>query len=192
VAFAQRRPLAPRALIPSVRIAVIGPSGSGKTWLAAQLARTGGLRHVEIDALYHGPNWEPCSLEVLRDRVAAATDGDDWVSDGTYHQMIGELVFERVESVAWLDLPVRLVMWRLLRRTYVRKKNGIELWHGNLEGPWRESLRWVVWPAFTRAFENRRQLPALFARYPQVRVHRLRSDEAVRSFADAIPHRARA
>jgi len=53
-----------------VRIAVIGPSGSGKTWLSSQLAGTLGLRHVEIDALHHGPNWEACSSEVLRERVA--------------------------------------------------------------------------------------------------------------------------
>jgi hypothetical protein len=76
----------------------------------------------------------------VRERVAAATEGDGWVSDGAYHQMIGELVFERVETVAWLDLPVRLVMWRLLRRTYLRRKHGTELWHGNREGPWRESV----------------------------------------------------
>jgi adenylate kinase family enzyme len=172
-----------------VRIAVIGPSGSGKTWLSERLARALGLRHIEIDALFHGPEWESASVDELCERVADATEGDGWISDGTYHQMIGELVFERVETVAWLDLPVRVVIWRLLRRTYVRKKHGTVLWHGNREGPWRESIRFLVWPAFKRAFENRRQLPALFARHPHIRVHRLRSDEAVRSFVDAMKSR---
>ena len=165
---------------------MIGPSGSGKTWLSEQLASVLGVRHIEIDALFHGPNWESISLDELRERVATATEGDDWISDGTYHQMIGELVFERVETVAWLDLPVRLVIWRLLRRTYLRKKHDTELWHGNREGSWLESLRFLMWPAFKRAFENRRQLPALFARHPHIRVHRLRSDTAVRSFVDAM------
>jgi adenylate kinase family enzyme len=169
-----------------MRIAVIGPSGSGKTLLSAQLAENLGLRHVEIDALHHGPNWEPCPREELRERVAAATESDGWVSDGAYHQTIGELVFERAEVVAWLDLPVRIVMWRLLRRTYLRKKHGTELWHGNREGPWRESIRFLMWPAFKRVFENRKRLPAVFARHPQLSVHRLRSDEAVRRFADSL------
>ena len=111
------------------------PSGSGKTWLSARLAERLDLRHIEIDALHHVPNWEACGTEELRERVMVATEGDDWVSDGTYHQMIGELVFERVEAVAWLDLPIRLVTWRLLRRTHRRKKHGTELWHGNREGP---------------------------------------------------------
>jgi adenylate kinase family enzyme len=167
-------------------MAVVGPTGSGKTWVSAQLASALRLRHVEIDALFHGPNWQSASIDELRARVAEATEGDGWVSDGTYHQMIGELVFERAETVAWLDLPVRLVIWRLLRRTYLRKKHRTVLWHGNREGPWRESVRFLLWPAFKRAFENRRKLPSLFARHPHLRVHRLRSDASVRSFIGAL------
>jgi adenylate kinase family enzyme len=165
-----------------MRIAVVGPSGSGKTWLSARLASTLGLRHVEIDALYHGADWEPVPLDVLRARVAAATGGENWVSDGTYHQLIGELVLEQAQVVAWLDLPARLVVWRLLRRTHMRKRHEVELWHGNREGPWRDSLRYLIWPAIKRAFENRTRLPALFERHPHLSVHRLQSDEAVRDF----------
>jgi len=74
-----------------MRIAITGPSGSGKTTLAAELARTLGIRHVEIDALHHGPNWESCGVEVLAERVTAATEGDGWVTDSTYHTMLGDL-----------------------------------------------------------------------------------------------------
>jgi len=169
-----------------MRIAVIGPSGSGKTRLARELATALGIRHVEIDALHHGPNWESFGPDVLRERVAAATTGDGWVSDGTYHQMIGELVLERAETIAWLDLPARVVLWRLLRRTYVRKRDRTVLWHGNLEGPWREALRFLIWPALKRAFENRRKLPELFARHPHLRVYRLRSDRAVQGFVESF------
>jgi adenylate kinase family enzyme len=169
-----------------MRIVVMGPSGSGKTWVSEQLARALGVPHVEIDALHHGPNWESCGPEVLRERVVAATQGDAWVADGAYHRMIGEVVFERADRVAWLDLPVPVVMSRLLRRTYRRKKHRIELWAGNREGPWRESIRYLIWPALTRAFENRRSLPALFAEHPHLQVHRLRSDRAVREFIDSV------
>jgi adenylate kinase family enzyme len=170
-----------------VRIAVIGPSGSGKTRLASELATRLGVPHIEIDALFHGPNWQSVELDVLRERVDGATSGDSWVSDGTYHQLIGELVLERAETIAWLDLPVRLVVWRLLRRTYVRKKHDVELWHGNREGPWLEILRYLAWPALKRGFGNRLKLPALFARHPHLRVYRLRSDRAVREFVGSLP-----
>jgi adenylate kinase family enzyme len=100
-----------------LRIAITGVSGNGKTTLAAELADRIGIRHVELDALHHGPNWESCGADVLRVRVLEATDGDGWVTDATYHSMLGDLVFERASTAVWLDLPVRVVMWRLLRRT---------------------------------------------------------------------------
>jgi adenylate kinase family enzyme len=171
-----------------MRITIIGPSGSGKTMLAAELARTAGLRHVELDALYHGPNWEPCSVEVLRERVAAATAGDDWVTDSTYHTLLGDFVVERADMLVWLDLPAWLVMWRLLRRTHVRDRDKVELWNGNVEPGWRESLPTLIWPALKRVFENRRALPA---RYAAVNMRRLRSDAAVKAFVAEVGRRER-
>ena len=124
--------------------------------------------------------------EELRCRVSAATEGDDWISDGTYHTIIGDLVLERAETVAWLDLPVALVMWRLVRRSWVRKRDNVVLWHGNREERWLNQIRWLIWPAFKRAFENRRRLPAHLAQYPQLQVHRLRSDADVEAFVQSI------
>ena len=169
-----------------MRIAISGPSGSGKTSLAAELAGTLGLRLVEIDALHHGPNWESCGADVLRERVAAALAGDGWVADSTYRGMLGDLVYERAETFAWLDLPVPLVMWRLLRRTYVRNRDKTPLWNGNVEPGWRVSLPVLVWPALKRCFENRREYPVRLARYPHLDVHRLRSDADVRAFVQSI------
>ena len=166
-----------------MRIAITGPSGSGKTTLAAELARTLGIRHVEIDALHHGPNWESCGVDVLRERVLAATDGDGWVTDSTYHTMLGDLVSSRADVLVWLDLPIPLVMWRLLRRTHVRIRDKVELWNGNLEPGWRESLRTLIWPALQRAFANRGDFPRIYAHRE---MRRLRSDEDVREFVQML------
>jgi adenylate kinase family enzyme len=166
-----------------MRIAITGPSGSGKTTLARELARVVGLRHVEIDALHHGPNWESCGVEVLRERVGAATDGDDWVTDSTYHTMLGELVVDRADVLVWLDLPVPRVMWRLVWRSYVRSRHRVELWNGNVEPGLRDQLRHLIWPAFRRAFENRRDFPQCYADRNLVR---LRSDADVRAFVQSI------
>ncbi|HEY3578629.1 MAG TPA: hypothetical protein VGK68_11670 [Gaiellaceae bacterium] len=168
------------------RLVVIGPSGSGKTRLSARLAELLQVRHVEIDALWHGPNWENCGPEELRARVAAATEGDGWICDGTYHSILGDLVLERAETVAWLDLPVPLVLSRLVRRSWVRKRDDVVLWHGNREDRWLNQIRWLIWPAFKRGFENRRDLPVRLARHPQLRVHRLRSDSEVEEFVQSI------
>jgi len=74
-------------------------------------------------------------------------------------------------------------MWRLLRRTHIRRRDRVELWNGNVEPGWQESLRYLVWPALLRCFENRRAFPT---RYAHVRLRRLRSDGEVRAFVQSI------
>jgi hypothetical protein len=81
-------------------------------------------------------------------------------------------------------------MWRLVRRSYARRRDDLELWGRNRELGWRDSFRYLIWPAFKRAFENRRKLPPLFARHPQVEVHRLRSDRQVRAFLASLAAQA--
>ena len=166
-----------------MRIAITGPSGSGKTTLALELARSLGLRHIEIDALHHGPNWESCRPDVLRARVIAATEGDDWIADATYHGMLGELVPERADVLVWLDLPLRVVMTRLLLRTHRRNREQTVLWNGNVEPGWRESWGYLIRPALCRVFENRRTFPTRYARYD---VRRLRSAAEVAAFVQSI------
>jgi hypothetical protein len=97
--------------------------------------------------------------------------------------MLGDLVVRRADLLVWLDLPIPVVMWRLLRRTHVRNRDRIELWNGNVEPGWRASLGYLIWPALKSSFENRRVFPL---RYADVRMHRLRSDREVRAFVQSI------
>jgi adenylate kinase family enzyme len=43
--------------------------------------------------------------------------GDRWVIDALYRGKLGTLIPERADVVVWLDLPVRVTLRRLLRRT---------------------------------------------------------------------------
>ena len=51
------------------RVAIVGTSCTGKTTLARSLSRTLGRPHIELDALYWGPNWTPIPPEDFRSRV---------------------------------------------------------------------------------------------------------------------------
>ena len=73
---------------------------------------------------------------------------DGWVIDGAYRHKLGDLVLEAADVVVWLDLPIRIWLPRLARRTWRRIRDREELWNGNTESIasaiWgRESL--VVW-----------------------------------------------
>ena len=143
------------------RVSVVGISGSGKTTVARRLAGRLGVPHVELDALFHGPGWQPADANAFLAAVDDATSVAGWVADGNYRAVVGEgPVWARADTVVWLDLPravvMRQVVWRTLRRALRRE----ELWNGNRE-PVLGLLRWdpersVVRWAWT-TFDERRQ-----------------------------------
>ena len=92
------------------RISVIGTSGSGKTTFARRLAERAKLPHVELDALFWGPNWTPADDTLFRERVTTALSGDAWVCDGNYSS-VRPMVLARADTVIWLDLPLLVCLW---------------------------------------------------------------------------------
>ncbi|HET8680125.1 MAG TPA: AAA family ATPase, partial [bacterium] len=171
------------------RIAVIGTTGSGKTTLARQLAQRLGAPFVEEDALAWGPNWTMAPRDVLRQRIADALSGTAWVVDGNMFSL-GHPNLQMADTVVWLDLPLSVILWRLVWRSVRRIARREELWRGNRER-WRtaffsrESLLWYALRTF-RA--RRRAYTALFAQaeYAHLRVVRLRSERAARAWLCGI------
>jgi adenylate kinase family enzyme len=117
------------------RVSVVGNTGSGKTRLAKQLAARLRAPHVELDAIFHQPNWTPLPTDQFRQRVAAVVADDAWVVDGNYSS-VRDLVWQRADTVVWLDLPRVTVMRQLVARTLRRMASGEELWNANRER-WR-------------------------------------------------------
>ena len=115
------------------RIAVVGNSGSGKTALAAEIAVRLGCPHIELDGIHHRENWTPIERDEMRRIVAGYLEGDSWVVDGNYQSLVQDLVLASADTVAWLDLPRRVVMFSVTRRTIGRMARRRELWNGNRE-----------------------------------------------------------
>jgi adenylate kinase family enzyme len=116
------------------RVAVVATAtASGKTTFGRALADRLGVAFVELDALNHGPDWTEATPDELRAKVAPIVATDSWVIDGSYRGKLGDLVLERADTVVWLDLPVRVWLPRLVRRTVGRVVRKEELWAGNRE-----------------------------------------------------------
>jgi adenylate kinase family enzyme len=153
-------------------------SGNGKTTFGRALAGRLGVPFVEMDSLVHGPGWVETPDDELRARVEPILAGDGWVVDGTYQRKLGWLVLDAADTVVWLDLPMRVWLPRLVRRTARRWWHREELWNAN-----RESLATtlftrdsVLWYALRNHRRRRRAWSTELARYPVVR---LRSTEEV-------------
>jgi adenylate kinase family enzyme len=121
------------------RIVVFGTTGSGKTTLAHRLAEATGLRVVELDALFWGRDWQPVPPDLFRYRVECEIGEGDWIVVGNYGQ-VRDLVWRPADTLIWLDLPLPLVMWRLLRRTVWRVATRQDLWGTGNRETWRTAF----------------------------------------------------
>jgi adenylate kinase family enzyme len=131
------------------RVSVVGNSGSGKTTVATAIAQALGVPHLELDAVFHQPNWQPLERELFRARVAEFVAADGWVVDGNY-STVRDLVWQRADTVVWMDLPRCRIMRQVAARTLRRMLTRTELWNGNTEqlrfllDP-RHSILWWTW-----------------------------------------------
>lgn len=182
-----------QAIAPGRRISVVGCSGAGKSTLSRRLAQRLGYRHVEIDALFHQPNWQPLPTEQFQQATRDALHGEGWIAEGNY-SAVRPLVRERSDMVIWLDLPrhkvMRQVIWRTLRRLATRE----ELWNGNRER-WgnlfklhpRQSI--LAWTWTRHAVYRQRYSEEMRNTPPSCTYLRLDSRKAVEDFLANLPPR---
>lgn len=97
------------------RVLIIGPCGSGKSTLARQLAPLLTLPLVHMDQLGWQPGWVETEKAELDARLADMVAGDAWLIEGNYGSTLAPRL-ERADAVIYLDFPIRLCLWRLVRR----------------------------------------------------------------------------
>jgi adenylate kinase family enzyme len=97
------------------RVLIIGPCGSGKSTLARELAPRMGLPLVHMDQLGWQAGWVETDKTEFRARVEAAVAQDAWLIEGNYGSVLAPRL-ERADTVIYLDFPIRLCLWRLIKR----------------------------------------------------------------------------
>ena len=172
------------------RVVVVGNSGAGKSTVAAALAGRLDAPHVELDGIFHQPGWTPMPREEFRERVAAVVAGDRWVVDGNYSSA-SDIVWERADTVVWVDPPRLTVTRRIIGRTLRRMASRQELWNGNRER-WRNLFSLdpqqsvIVWSVRRHHVVRERYAAAQHdPQWTHLRFVRLRTSRDVAALLDA-------
>lgn len=97
------------------RVMILGPCGSGKSTLARELAPRMGLPLVHMDQLGWQAGWVETEKAELHASLAEAVAQDQWLIEGNYGSTLAPRL-ERADTVIYLDFPIRLCLWRLIRR----------------------------------------------------------------------------
>lgn len=176
------------------RVVVLGMSGAGKSSLARELATKLAVPHVELDALFWGPNWKPKPAATFRELTHAAVTAPGWVVDGNYSS-VRDIVWPRATIAVWLNFPLRVVLWRVFWRTMRRLLGREALWHGNRESFRRTFLSRdsILWWVITAHGRRRREFSLLrdSAQFQNLKWVEIRWPAQVKGFPRNIDHTTR-
>lgn len=169
------------------RVMIIGAPGSGKSLLARQLGTRTGLPVHHIDRIHWMPGWverERAEKTRLCREVHAL---DRWIFEGG-HSVTWPERLARADTLIWLDVPVVLRQWRVIRRAFRHHGQARpDLPDGCPERFDAGTLDFYRYIWRSRREARARMQAAFAGAPPHVDRHRLGSARAVRAFLDAVP-----
>jgi len=112
-----------------VKINVVGTSSSGKSTFCKELSSILSVPHIEMDALFWGPNWYLPTDEEFFSKLRLALKGDSWILDGNYKRSI-PIKWESVTTIIWLDFSFLRTLYQAVKRAIKRVITREELWPG--------------------------------------------------------------
>lgn len=163
---------------------IIGGPGAGKTVAAVKIGKRLGLPvyHMDRDVVWL-PLWAVRDLHDQERHVERIAALEAWVFEGS-HSLSFQMRAVRADVLVYLDVPLRLRLWRLVLRT-VR-------FHGrqrpDMAGGCRERvgrLPRLLWRAFWGARGNRKRSGDLFDRFEGPK-HRLKTVQDVARFVKSL------
>jgi adenylate kinase family enzyme len=113
------------------RVLVAGNTGAGKTTTGRILAGKLGVPFHEIDELAFRPGWQ--ANPVYPGVVLRVAEEPAWVLDTWGDPRIRAELWNRADTVIWLDYPLSVILPRLFRRSAKRTITHEEIFNGNIE-----------------------------------------------------------
>jgi adenylate kinase family enzyme len=171
------------------RIMIVGQPGSGKSTVARLIGEGTGLPVFHMDHIHWQAGWVERPLPEKIKLAHEVEARDRWIFEGglssTYENRIA-----RAEMLIWLDLPLGLRFWRVVKRSFAHfGRNRPDLPAGCPEGFGRETLPFWRYIWRTRHSGRRRIASLVATAHPQLTVVHLRSREEIAAFLRAVPHR---
>lgn len=105
------------------KIVVVGVSASGKSVFARRLATKVNLPIVFMDAIMWKPGWNYIGDEETVKKLNEESAKPRWIIEGYIAKGARSFVFERAESIIYLDYHPLVASLRYIQRWWMHKKN---------------------------------------------------------------------
>jgi adenylate kinase family enzyme len=105
------------------KIVVLEVSASGKTTFARRLGEKTGLPVTYMDAVMWRPGWKYIGDEETTAHIHKVSLEDTWIIEGFIDKNAQQALFEKADSLLYLDYPGWLSVWRYIKRWFKHRKN---------------------------------------------------------------------
>ncbi len=113
-------------------ILILGNPGAGKSFLARKISEILSMPIIELDMLFWGRNWSKFSSTHVHNIVKKKVMKTPHIVEGQYPEMRNTLP-KYADTIIFIDFPLPLLFWRLLKRSTKRAFTGESTCHGNKE-----------------------------------------------------------
>lgn len=107
-----------------MKIHIIGCSGSGKTYFAKALSEKYNIPHFDLDDIqwdnHSGSYGTKMPVEKRTELLNNILENNHWIIEGVYYAWVGRC-FEEADKIFVLDMPKRIYIYRIIKRSVKRK-----------------------------------------------------------------------
>jgi adenylate kinase family enzyme len=170
---------------------ITGGPGSGKSWLARHMGDITGLPVTHMDHIHWKPGWVERGAEEKMRLVREVYARDAWIVEGGHSRSYPERL-ARSDTVIWLDIPLPLRLWRVIRRTFEQYGQTRPDLPENCPERFGAGKLELIWYMLRTNTRNRRRLETIFADPPpQASMIHLVSRREVGRFLATVREEAR-
>lgn len=105
------------------RIVVVGVSASGKSTFARKLSERIKLPLFLMDSIMWNPGWQYIGDEETLRRLEEIGAQEEWIIEGYISKAARTFLFDRADSIIYLDYPPIIATIRYLKRWLKHRKN---------------------------------------------------------------------
>ena len=105
------------------RIAIVGVSASGKSTFARKLSEKTRLPLFLMDSMMWNPGWQYVGDEETVRKLKEIGAKEEWIIEGYVSKEARTFLFDRADTIMYLDYPPRVATFRYLKRWFKHRKD---------------------------------------------------------------------
>lgn len=118
---------------------ISGVSASGKSTFARKLAEKIRLPLVFIDSILWKPRWSYIGDSAAMQEIKTISQQDTWIIEGYVNPEIKQILFERADTIIFLEYSRLIILFRYIQRYFKHRINPRPELNGNAE-----KFRWKM------------------------------------------------